>query len=176
MKCVNCKQEGEVLLHSLGKLFCKQCFAEVIEQRVRRLANTNKLFKQGINLRVKISNSNDKVLYHIINKKFKHIKIMKSLKPSMPQYTLDELCIKVLKSLLQSKPLPVLGISLLESTEESELKDYAKIEGINYKPVKRSGTDKSIHSMLLSIKEEHPNALFNIRKIYRKLGSQRGLK
>jgi|GEM_PF-2750317 len=169
MKCVNCRQEGEVLLHSLGKLFCKQCFAEVIEQRVRRLANTNKLFKQRINLRVRVSNSNDEVLYHIINKRFKHIKIIKSLKPSTPQHTLDELCIKVLKSLLQSKPLPSLGISLLESTEESELIEYAKIEGINYKPIKRTGIDKAIHSMLLSIKEKHPNALFNIRKIYRKL-------
>lgn len=169
MKCVTCKLKGEILLPSLGKSFCKSCYAKMIERRVRRLATITKILPKGLTIKVKLENSNDKVLHHLLKKKFTHIKPVKSSKQSMPQHTLDELCIKVLKAMFKGEPLPKIKLSLLEVLDEDEIKNYALTQGINYKPVKREGLDLVINKMLKSIKEEHPNTLFSIRQIYRRL-------
>ncbi len=76
MKCSRCKNKSVVELRYFKTRFCKRCFIEFFEKRVRRTIRTNKLFNPTDKIAVALSGGKDSVTV---------LKILKKLSERAPK-------------------------------------------------------------------------------------------
>jgi len=165
MKCFKCKKRfGKVVVPSLEKKACDLCFCQIIEKRV------NKVVKSlGVNqIKLRLERPSDHVLKHLLSKRWS----VKIGKPNINQSTLDDIAVSVLKSFFLGRDVSIKSPAPLEGVSESELSDYARIQGIEFKGNPRIGEDKRAHDFILKLDERRPGVMYSMRDFLKNLFKQ----
>ncbi len=158
MKCFKCGKEGNYKIPSLCKVACSSCFSQIIEKRVKK-----SLTKKPIS--VVLKRPSDYVLKYILSK-------LGAYSPDgfkVPQYTLDDYCISIIRSFDKGKDFLLEGDSPLKDISEDELITYSQINKLDFKGNPRNDEDKKYHSFLLEIEKRRSGAMYSISKFIRKL-------
>ncbi|MFA5406464.1 MAG: hypothetical protein WC307_03865 [Candidatus Nanoarchaeia archaeon] len=165
MKCFNCaKKEAIITVPSLQRKACGDCFSRIIEKRFKKTFRDFKLKK------VKVSNNrpSDKILLHLL-KKINGLNIIISDRPSIKQFTLDDLSVSILKSFLNNKNEVLKGTSPFGRISEQELIDYAKVNNLKFKGNQRKGEDKRVHELIMKLSQRRPGVMFSLCDFIKKL-------
>ncbi len=159
MKCFNCGAKAEYKVKSLELPACSNCYSRIIEKRFK------KAIKGIKSVSLTINRPSDYVLKHL----FEKAGIKTSNGKHIKQFTLDDYAVSVIKSFFLNKDLMLKGFSPLSRISEEELINYSIINNLSFKGNTRSGIDKDIHSLLLSLDKRRPGVLFSIKSFLEQL-------
>jgi len=164
MKCFKCKSKiGVVNVPSLEKKACNNCFVRIIEKRFNKTVKALNL----TDVRLRLSRPSDHVLLYLLNKRGLKVKVGK--KSNINQSTLDDIAVSILKSFFTGKDLTIKGKALLEGISESELINYARINGLKFKGNPRQGENKRLHELLMKVNKRRPGVMYSLRDFIKKL-------
>lgn len=169
MKCFKCgNKEGRVRVPSLEKKACDQCFKQIIERRFNRAVR-----KLGLEeVIVKLERPSDRVLLHLLKKRagrVREFKVKVNNESNVNQSTLDDLCVNILKSFFKDEEFVIEQPAPLGSISEYELREYARIEGLDFKGNPRGGEEELIHEFIMELDERRPGVMYSIKDFMKKL-------
>lgn len=173
MKCYKCGyHKARVRVPSLEKKACDECFKQIIEKRFNKTV-------RGMGLSeviIKLERPSDKVLLHLFKKRAVRVRELSvkssSNESSINQSTLDDICVSVLKSFFKGEDYVIKEESPLESISEYELKEYARIEGLDFNGNQRQGEEERIHEFIMKLDERRPGVMYSIKDFMKKLFKQ----
>ncbi|HLE06699.1 MAG TPA: hypothetical protein VI790_05060 [Candidatus Nanoarchaeia archaeon] len=164
MKCVRCKKkEGVIIIPSLEKKACNNCYSQIIEKRFNK--TIKKIYTNLRNARLTVRRPSDEILKHLLIKR--GVTLGKGVK--IGTHTLDDLSISIIKSLNSGKDQIIKEPSPLEGISEEELKQYAKINKLKFDGNKRTGEDKKLHDFLIKINDRRPGVMYSIKDFIKKI-------
>jgi hypothetical protein len=173
MTCVKCKKrKGVILIKSLGKKACKDCFKKIVFKRFSKSITNNKLIGKKEKILVLLRNSNDKVLLYLMEllaKKHKGLTVYSGMKKIgglkvLNQENLTDIAIRVLAGFLKNKKeLLDVKHGPLELLSDYDLETYAGIIGITYAPVKRKGFKKDVLLLIKNLEETRKGLSYSIK-------------
>ncbi len=173
MLCVKCKRrKGEILIKSLGKYACPECFKKIIFKRFSKAITINKLIGKKERILVVIKNSNDYVLFYLmclLAKKHKGLTVYSAKKRvkglrTLNQENLTDIAIRILTGFLKNKKeLLKVKHGPLELLSDYDLETYARLVGLKYEPVKRRGFKADVLELLNKLEKTRIGILYSIK-------------
>ena len=157
MKCHICGKKARIKEFE-NRYICDSCFSHKIEKRVRKLIRIEKLFSK--NDRIFVKNAVCKFLLSSILKDL-CVKFSSAGKKVIPNSLDDELVDFLNVMFFNKKIKKVRGIKILKVVKDDELKEFARINKLKFKPLKK---DKKLVNFLDKLDLKYPNAKFNLYK------------
>ena len=164
MKCYLCGGKSR-FKQQKGRSICNSCFCRLLEKRVRKYARLNKLFKKGDRILVKGDVNKyfvESILKDLPVKLF--FKKNNNINKVVVEWTLDDEINEFVKALFLNKKVKKAGktdVRLLKVLTDEEVKKFAKINKIKFKPNKK---DKAVQEFLDNVEAKHPNIKYNLLK------------
>lgn len=173
MKCIKCKKKkGIILIKSLGKRTCNECFKKIVFKRFSKAITINKLIGKKERVLVIIKNSNDYVLLYLLNllaRKHKGLSVysnknrVKGLRV-LNQENLTDIAIRVLTGFLKNKKeLLRVEHGPLELLSDHDLMTYAGLIDLDYTPVKRKGFRHDVNELIKNLEGARKGLSYSVK-------------
>ncbi len=173
MKCIKCKKNnGVILIKSLGRKACRNCFKKIVFKRFSKSITNNKLIGKKEKVLVIIKNSNDCVLFYLLcllAEKHKGLTVYSNKNKvaglkNLNQENLTDISIRVLTGFFKGrKDLLKVRHSPLELLSDDDLMTYAGLTGLTYEPLVREGFSEDVHELIKNLEKVRSGLSYSIK-------------
>ncbi|MBW2978433.1 hypothetical protein KY331_06320 [Candidatus Woesearchaeota archaeon] len=159
MRCYLCGRTA-VIKKQKNRVICNKCFCWLFEKRIRKQTRLDKSFSSGD--RILVIGEVAKYLVKSITKDMNVKLVSKNYNKKIIEWTLDDELNQFVKGMFEGKGRrkeEKKVIKILKNVTDEEVKLFAKIKGLKFKPNKK---DKAIQKFLDSVQAKYPNAKYNL--------------
>ena len=159
MKCYLCGKKA-VICKQNDRFICNKCFCWLFEKRIRKQTRIERSF--SVNDKVLVLGDVARYLVKSITKDMNVKIVSKNYNKKVIEWTLDDELNQFAKELFEGKSYTKEEkkvIKILKNVTDDEVKLFAKINGLKFKPNKK---DISIQKFLDNVQDKYPNAKYNL--------------
>ena len=159
MKCYLCRKKAAIKKQK-NRFICNKCFCWLFEKRIRKQTRLDKSFNAED--RIFVVGDVAKHLVKSITKNMDVKFVSKNYDKKVIEWTLDDELNQFVKEMFQGKKHEKEDkkhIKILKNVIDEEVKLFAKIKELKFKPNKK---DKTIQKFLDSVQARFPNAKYNL--------------